>query len=187
MTDLVAPLNFRFTGYPEVGKSSPPQPAPVAGADKCNSTSVRWHNLIVADVNTDDNAVLRVGFAATRLAWPYSRSVSAATVAIATAVRNAARKCGGDSDMTSTVATSKVTEGGFPSALSAALSRAGIATFRDRSRYRVDHFAGRRRRGRPHASARSAVATVSGLIHFPLSHGDTGRPAAQKKTFFDDR
>jgi len=138
VTDLVAPLNFRFTGYPEVGKSSPPQPAPVAGADKCNSTSVRWHNLIVADVNTDDNAVLRVGFAATRLAWPYSRSVSAATVAIATAVRNAARKCGGDSDMTSTV---KVTEGGFPSALSAALSSAGVTTSRDRSRYRANHFA----------------------------------------------
>ncbi len=44
--------------------------------------------------------------------------------------------------MTPTVATSKVTREGFPSALSAAVSGADVATFRDRSRYRADHFAG---------------------------------------------
>jgi len=49
------------------------------------------------------------GFAAPRLAGPYSRSVSAAAVASDTAARNAGRKCGGGSDMTPTVATSKVT------------------------------------------------------------------------------
>jgi hypothetical protein len=38
------------------------------------------------------------GFAATRLAVPHSRSVSAATVASATAVRNAGRKCGQQHD-----------------------------------------------------------------------------------------
>jgi len=27
---------------------------------KCKSTCVRWHNLFVADVNIDDNAVLRL-------------------------------------------------------------------------------------------------------------------------------
>jgi len=32
----------------------------VVGADKCNSTCARWHNLFVADVNIDDNAVLRL-------------------------------------------------------------------------------------------------------------------------------
>ena len=42
-------------------------------------------------------------------------------------------------------------------------------------------------RGRPYASARSAAAIASGLIHFPPSHGDSGRPAVQKNTFFDDR
>src|ERR1700722_10132555 len=82
------------------------------------------------------------GFAAMRLAGPYSRSVSAATVASATAVRNARRKCGVGSDTTPTVATSKVNWGGIPLALPAALSRAGVATFSDRSRYRADHFAG---------------------------------------------
>ncbi len=34
--------------------------SPVAGADKCNSTCARWHNLFLADVNIDDNAVLRL-------------------------------------------------------------------------------------------------------------------------------
>jgi len=47
-------------GIRKLGRSSPHQPAPVAGADKCNSTCVRWHNLFVADVNIDDNAVLRL-------------------------------------------------------------------------------------------------------------------------------
>ena len=54
------PVSSRFTGYPEVEKVKPAPTGPVAGADKCNSTGVRWHNLFVADVNIDDNAVLRL-------------------------------------------------------------------------------------------------------------------------------
>jgi hypothetical protein len=50
----------RFMGIRKLGRSSPHQPAPVAGADKSNSTCVQWHNLFVADVNIDDNAVLRL-------------------------------------------------------------------------------------------------------------------------------
>jgi hypothetical protein len=49
-----------ITGIRKLGRSSPHQPAPVAGADKCNSTRERWHNLFVADMNIDDNAVLRL-------------------------------------------------------------------------------------------------------------------------------
>jgi hypothetical protein len=46
-----------MTGYPEVGTA---KPALVAGAEKCNSTFVWWHNLFVADVNIDGSAVLRL-------------------------------------------------------------------------------------------------------------------------------
>jgi hypothetical protein len=56
-------------------------------------------------------------FALTWLAGPYSQSVSVATVASATAVRNAVPKCGGSSDMTLTVATSKANRAGSPTAV----------------------------------------------------------------------
>jgi hypothetical protein len=62
----------------------------------------------VADLDIATTLFFAFGYAATRLAGHYSRSVSAATVASATAVRNAGRKCGVGSDMTQTVATSKV-------------------------------------------------------------------------------
>ena len=57
------------------------------------------------------------GFAVTRLFAPYSQSVSVATVASATAVRNAVRKCGSGSDMTLTVATNKANRAGSPIAV----------------------------------------------------------------------
>jgi hypothetical protein len=57
------------------------------------------------------------GFAVKRLAAPYSQSVTVATVASATAVRNAVRKCGGGSEMTLTVATNKANRAGSPIAV----------------------------------------------------------------------
>jgi len=53
-------------------------------------------------------------------------------------VQNVCRKCGVGSDMTLTVDTRKANQGGIPSALSAALTGAGVTTSRDRSRYRAD-------------------------------------------------
>jgi hypothetical protein len=52
-----------------------------------------------------------------RPAGPYSQSVSVATVASATAVRNAFHKCGGGSDMTLTVATSEANRAVNPTAV----------------------------------------------------------------------
>jgi hypothetical protein len=109
VTDLVIPLNSRFTGYPEVGTA---KPAPASACGWClqmEFNCLRWHNLFVADVNIDNNAVLRLrifGHAACRAL--FTICVSCATVASATAVRNAGRKRGGGSDITPTVVTSKV-------------------------------------------------------------------------------
>jgi hypothetical protein len=51
-------LNHGVTGSWD--GQAPSQPAPVADADNCNSSCARWHNLFVADLNIDDNAVLRI-------------------------------------------------------------------------------------------------------------------------------
>jgi len=66
------------------------------------------------------------------------------------------------------------------------LSGPGVATG-DRSRYCDDHFAGASSEGDrvPVRALRSPQ--LFGLIHFPPSHGDTGRPVVQKIVFFDDR
>ncbi len=69
-------------------------------------------------MNIDGDAILRAfGFAPTRPAARRSQSASAATVASATAARNAVRKCGDSSDMTLTVATSKANRAGNPIAV----------------------------------------------------------------------
>jgi len=105
-----------MTGYPEVGTA---KPAPVsAGGRQMQFNLCMVAYLFVADVNMDDNAVLRLRICGQRLAGPYSRSVSAASVASAIVVRNAGRRRGVGSDMTPTVATSKseLAREGFPSA-----------------------------------------------------------------------
>jgi hypothetical protein len=68
-------------------------------------------------VNIDGDAICAFGFAPTRPAARRSRSASAATVASATAARNAVRKCGDSSDMTLTVATNKANRAGNPIAV----------------------------------------------------------------------
>ena len=89
----------------------------MAGAYNANATCARWHDLFVADLDIAITLFFAFGYAATRLAGHYSRSVLAATVASATAARNAVRKCGDSSDMTLTVATSKANRAGNPIAV----------------------------------------------------------------------
>jgi len=66
--------------------------------------------------------------------------------------------------------------------LSAALSRAGVATSRDRSRYRADHFAGVSSED-DRMPVRICGRHSLWIDPFPPSHGDSGRPAVQKNTF----
>jgi hypothetical protein len=79
----------------------------------------------VAQVNIDGDAILRLRFAPTRAAARRSQSASAATVASATAARNAVRKCGDSSDMTLTVATSKANRVGNPIAVDSSAIETG--------------------------------------------------------------
>jgi hypothetical protein len=59
--ELSAKFCGRMTGHPEVGTAKPLTIQRLRLVPKdCNSTCARWHNLFVADVNIDDNAILRL-------------------------------------------------------------------------------------------------------------------------------
>jgi hypothetical protein len=115
-----------ITGLPEMGRSSPHQPAPVAGADKhrrrrsSSSSDLRprvCRALFTICISCDRGQ---------RYCSPECRSEVRRRQRHDANCRYQQSDLGRDSK----------------SALSAALSRAGVATSRDRSRYRADHFAG---------------------------------------------
>ena len=121
----------------------------------------RWHNLLVADMNIDENAVLRLricGHAPCRIynlcAWgPWPALL---------AVRNAVPKCGVSSDMRLTIATSKANRAGNPIAAVRSAIGSGCSDLREGSRCGGDPLGRRVPSRRPRASARFAVDTASG-------------------------
>jgi hypothetical protein len=124
----------------------------------------------VAHMNIDKNAVLRLRICG-RAAFTIcvSCDASAATVASATSARNAGRTCGVGSSMRLTVANSKANGGSHNLPWQIKVSRRSLRRYL-RSR-------------RPCASARSAVAAASGLIHSRPFPGNSGAAAFKKYVF----
>jgi hypothetical protein len=176
---LVIPLNYRFTGYPEVGKVKPAPTGPVAGADKCNSTGVRWNNLFVADVNIDDHAVLRLricGHAAGRALFTICVSCDRGQRYCSPECRSEVRRQRHDANCR----YQQSDEGGTPIGVVSSAIASGRRNLPWQIKVSCRSLGRRLLGGRPYASARAGVATASGLIHFPASHDDSGRPTAQK-------
>jgi len=153
----------------------------------CNSTCAQWHNLFVADVNVDDNAVLRLRIC--------GRAACRAVFTICVSCDSGQRYCG--PECRSEVRRRQRHDANCRYQQSE-LGRDSHRRCQQRCRERTSQppvtdqgilpfTSPASPPGRTYASARSAAAIASGLIHFPPSHGDSGRPAVQKNTFFDDR